>query len=47
MIPKQPDSAAAVDLLSRVQTNVVNMDSSGRQSMATFERGHRRRHRHL
>ncbi|WP_406697713.1 sulfate ABC transporter substrate-binding protein [Singulisphaera sp. Ch08] len=37
--PKQPDPAAARDLLSRVQTNVVNMDSSGRQSMATFERG--------
>jgi sulfate transport system substrate-binding protein len=30
---------AACDLLARVQANVVNMDASGRQSMATFERG--------
>ena len=30
---------AARNLLARVQANVVNMDSSGRQSMATFERG--------
>jgi sulfate transport system substrate-binding protein len=30
---------AARDLLARVQANVVNMDASGRQSMATFERG--------
>src|SRR5262245_29379992 len=30
---------AARDLLSRVQANVVTMDASGRQSMATFERG--------
>ena len=37
--PKQPDPNAAYDLLSRVQANVLNMDSSGRQSMATFERG--------
>lgn len=37
--PKTPDPAAARDLLSRVQANVLNMDSSGRQSMATFERG--------
>ena len=37
--PAQPDPAAARDLLARVQRNVVNMDSSGRQSLATFERG--------
>jgi sulfate/thiosulfate-binding protein len=30
---------AARTLLARVQANVVNMDASGRQSMATFERG--------
>jgi sulfate transport system substrate-binding protein len=30
---------SASDLLARVQANVVNMDASGRQSMATFERG--------
>jgi len=36
---QKPDLEAARDLLARVQTNVVNMDSSGRQSMATFERG--------
>jgi sulfate/thiosulfate transport system substrate-binding protein len=30
---------AGRDLLSRVQSRVVNMDASGRQSMATFERG--------
>lgn len=35
----RPDSEAARDLLARVQANVVNMDSSGRQSLATFERG--------
>jgi sulfate/thiosulfate-binding protein len=35
----KPDLDAAVDLLRRVQARVVNMDSSGRQSMATFERG--------
>lgn len=34
-----PDPDAARDLLARVQANVVNMDSSGRQSLATFERG--------
>ena len=34
-----PDPAAARDLLTRVQANVVNMDSSGRQSLGTFERG--------
>ena len=37
--PPRPDPAAARDLLARVQRNVVNMDSSGRQSLATFERG--------
>lgn len=37
--PKAPDPDAARDLLTRVQANVVNMDGSGRQSMATFERG--------
>jgi sulfate/thiosulfate transport system substrate-binding protein len=30
---------AARDQLARVQANVVNMDVSGRQSMATFDRG--------
>jgi sulfate/thiosulfate-binding protein len=30
---------SARDLLARVQANVVNMDSTGRQSMASFERG--------
>lgn len=35
----KPDPANARDLLARVQHNVVNMDSSGRQSLATFERG--------
>ena len=35
----KPDPEAARDLLARVQARVVNMDSSGRQSMATFERG--------
>lgn len=34
-----PDPAAGRDLLARVQARVVNMDASGRQSMATFERG--------
>jgi sulfate transport system substrate-binding protein len=34
-----PDANAARDLLARVQANVVNMDPSGRQSMANFERG--------
>jgi len=35
----KPDPEAARDLLAKVQANVVNMDSSGRQSLATFERG--------
>jgi sulfate transport system substrate-binding protein len=35
----EPDPAAARELLGRVQRRVVNMDASGRQSMATFERG--------
>jgi sulfate/thiosulfate transport system substrate-binding protein len=30
---------AARDLLARIQANVVTMDASGRQSMATFQRG--------
>ncbi len=34
-----PDRRAARELLAAVQARVVNMDSSGRQSMATFERG--------
>jgi sulfate transport system substrate-binding protein len=33
------DRDAARDLLARIQANVVNMDGSGRQSVATFERG--------
>ncbi len=37
--PPRPNPVAARDLLARVQANVVNMDSSGRQSLATFERG--------
>ncbi len=37
--PKKPDVEAAKKLLTAVQANVVNMDSSGRQSLATFERG--------
>jgi sulfate/thiosulfate-binding protein len=36
---KGPDLDAARDLLAKVQANVVNMDGSGRQSLATFERG--------
>ena len=36
---KAPDPDAARDLLAKVQANVVNMDGSGRQSLATFERG--------
>lgn len=36
---KRPDPAAGRALLGRVQARVVNMDASGRQSMATFERG--------
>ncbi len=35
----QADRAAVRDLMSRVQANVVNMDPSGRQSVANFERG--------
>jgi sulfate transport system substrate-binding protein len=35
----QPDRAAARDLMARIQANVVNMDPSGRQSVANFERG--------
>ncbi len=35
----KPDPEAARDLLARVQGNVVNMDGSGRQSLATFVRG--------
>ena len=35
----KPDLQAARDQLARVQARVVNMDSSGRQSMATFQRG--------
>jgi sulfate/thiosulfate transport system substrate-binding protein len=35
----KPDIGAARDLLTKVQANVVNMDSSGRQSLGTFERG--------
>ena len=36
----QPDLDAVRDLLAKVQANVVNMDQSGRQSMANFaERG--------
>ena len=35
----KPDTEAARDLLAKVQANVVNMDGSGRQSLATFERG--------
>ena len=33
------DPSAARELLEKVQRNVVNMDQSGRQSVATFERG--------
>ena len=36
----EPDPGAGRDFLARVQANVVNMDQSGRQSMANFaERG--------
>jgi sulfate transport system substrate-binding protein len=35
----RPDKSAARDLLAQVQSNVVTMDASGRQSMATFDRG--------
>jgi sulfate transport system substrate-binding protein len=34
-----PDLAAARDLMSRIQANVVNMDPSGRESFTDFERG--------
>jgi len=34
-----PDPKAVGAFLKRVQANVVNMDSSGRMSVATFERG--------
>ena len=33
------DRAVVGDLMARIQANVVNMDPSGRQSMANFERG--------
>jgi sulfate transport system substrate-binding protein len=36
---KAPDPASARDLIAKVQANVVNMDPSGRQSVANFERG--------
>jgi sulfate transport system substrate-binding protein len=36
---KAPDTDAAREQLARVQANVVNMDPSGRQSVANFERG--------
>jgi sulfate/thiosulfate transport system substrate-binding protein len=36
---KGQDPEAARELLSKVQANVLIMDSSGRQSLATFERG--------
>jgi sulfate transport system substrate-binding protein len=35
----KPDREAGRALLAKVQKRVVNMDASGRQSMATFERG--------
>lgn len=35
--PRDPD--AARDLLARIQANVITMDGSGRQSMASFLRG--------
>jgi sulfate transport system substrate-binding protein len=35
----KPDREAAQELLARVQANVLTMDASGRQSVATFERG--------
>ena len=38
----KPDLRAVRDFLAKVQANVVNMDASGRQSMANFaERRHR------
>jgi sulfate/thiosulfate transport system substrate-binding protein len=36
----KPDLQAVRDFLARVQANVVNMDSSGRQSMANFAERH-------
>ncbi len=40
LLSRQPDDPQeARGLLAAVQANVVNMDSSGRQSMATFGRG--------
>jgi sulfate transport system substrate-binding protein len=35
----QPDRAAVREVMARIQANVVNMDPSGRQSVANFERG--------
>jgi sulfate transport system substrate-binding protein len=35
----QPDRATVRDLLSRIQANVVNMDTSARESVTNFERG--------
>lgn len=35
----EPDLGVVRERLARVQANVVNMDPSGRQSMANFERG--------
>jgi sulfate/thiosulfate-binding protein len=32
----QPDLASVRDLMARIQANVINMDQSGRQSMANF-----------
>jgi sulfate transport system substrate-binding protein len=37
--PLRRDPRRARDLLARIQARVVNMDASGRQSMATFLRG--------
>ncbi len=34
--PENPDLAPVRDLMAKVQANVVNMDQSGRQSMANF-----------
>ena len=43
LLPEGPrgrrDPDRALEWLSTIQANVVNMDSSGRQSLATFERG--------
>jgi len=36
---EHPNLQAGFERLAKVQANVLNMDSSGRQSMATFERG--------